>query len=316
VFSDYDAKPPFDRYASYGFRLAKYIGPIAGKLSEPIPINRLRPDVTRGKPVSDEIFEIYRRQYSYDRGPLNAVVEAQEETEFWRKETVVLDAAYGGERFRAHLYLPKNAAPPYQTVVYFPGGDAFYPRSSRDASLSSTDFIIRSGRALLYPVYKGTYERAQPPPAGVQAKRELRIAWSRDLSRSIDYLETRQDIDHARIGFHVVSGDEGVILIAIEPRFKVSVLQANGLGRQPAPEIDPLNFAPRVRVPTLMVNGGYDFESPVETVQRPLFDLLGTPPEHKRHAVLEGGHLPWHRQEVVDQILAWLDRYLGPVRRP
>ncbi len=284
VFSDYDAKPPFDRHATYGFRLAKYIGPVAETLSASIRINTLRRDVGREKPVSDEIFEVYRREYGYDRGPLNAVIEAHEESEFWRKETVMLDAAYGGERFRAYLYLPKNSSPPYQTIVYFPGGDARLPRSSRDASLSSTDFIIRSGRALLYPVYKGTYERAQPPGGGLQAARELRIAWSRDLGRSIDYLETRQDIDHARIGFHFVSGDTGVMLSALEPRLKVSVLQASGLVGQPPPEINPINFAPRVRVPTLMVNGQYDFELPVETSQRPLFDLLGTPPEHKRHA--------------------------------
>jgi eukaryotic-like serine/threonine-protein kinase len=313
VFADYDAKAPFDRHETYGFRLAKYMGPLAETLSASIPINRLRRDVGKKEPVSDEVFEVYRRQYSYDRGPLNAVEEAHEETQLWRKETVALDAAYGGERFRVYLYLPKNASPPYQTVVYFPPGDAFYARPSRDASLSSADFIIRSGRALLYPVYKGTYERALPWSDGVQAGRELRIAWSRDLGRSIDYLETRQDIDLARIGFHFVSGGTGVILSALEPRFKVSVLQASGLVGQPPPEIDPINFAPRVRVPTLMVNGKYDFELPVETSQRPLFDLLGTPPEHKRHAVLEGGHLPWRRQEVVDEILGWLDRYLGPV---
>jgi serine/threonine protein kinase len=323
VFSDYDAKPPFDRHETYGFRLAKYIGPVAETLSASIRINTLRRDVGGEKPVSDEIFEVYRRQYSYDRSPLNAVIEAHEEAESWRRETVVLDAAYGGERFRAYLYLPKNASPPYQTVVYFPGGDAFYERPSRDASLSSTDFIIRSGRALLYPVYKGTYERAQQglnaataiaaPGPGVQAARELRIAWYRDLARSIDYLETRQDIDHARIGFHFVSGGVGVILSALEPRFKVSVLQGSGLWGQPPPEIDPINFAPRVRVPTLMVNGRYDFELPVETAQRPLFDLLGPPSEDKRHLVLEGGHLPWRRQELIDQVLAWLDRYLGPV---
>ena len=316
VFASYYATSPFDRHETYGFRLAKYIGPVAETLSASIPINTLRGDVRRREPVSDEVFEVYRREYSYDSGPLNAVTEAHEETGFWRKETIVLDAAYGGERFRAYLYLPKNASPPYQTIVYFPSGDAFLLRSSRDASLSSTDFIIRSGRALLYPVYKGTYERAQDNGDGVQAVRELAIAWSRDLGRSIDYLETRPDIDHARIGFQFVSGDAGVILSALEPRFKVSVFQASGLPGQPPPEVDPINFAPRIHVPTLMVNGRYDFELPVDTAQRPLFDLLGVPPADKRHVVLEGGHLPWHRQEVIDQVLAWLDRYLGPVRTP
>ena len=74
------------------------------------------------QPVGDDIFAVYRRQYAYDRAPLNAVVEATEETEIWVKHTVVFDAAYGGERMRAYLFLPKNGSPPYQTVIFFPGG--------------------------------------------------------------------------------------------------------------------------------------------------------------------------------------------------
>ena len=59
-----------------------------------------------------------------------------------------------------------------------------------------------------------------------------------------------------------------------------------------------------------MVNGRYDFEIPYESMQRPLFELLGA--EHKRHAVLETGHaLP--PAEIALEILPWLDRYLGPV---
>ena len=77
--------------------------------------------------------------------------------------------------------------------------------------------------------------------------------------------------------------------------------------------MDLINFAPRVHVPTLMVNGRYDFENPVETAQLPLFQMLGTQPGQKRHAVFEGGHVPWRPQEFIKEILAWLDRYLGPV---
>ena len=131
---------------------------------------------------------MYRRQYAYDRTPLNAVVEATEETAIWLRHTVVIDAAYGGERMRAHLFLPKHGSPPYQTVVFFPPGDAFVLPSSRDLSLRWGEFILRSGRAFLYPVYKGTYERATSDKMGSNADRELRIAWSRDLGRAIDYL--------------------------------------------------------------------------------------------------------------------------------
>ena len=41
-----------------------------------------------------------------------------------------------------------------------------------------------------------------------------------------------------------------------------------------------------------MINGRIDFHYPMETPQLPLFQLLGVAPEHKRHAALEGGHIP------------------------
>lgn len=36
-----------------------------------------------------------------------------------------------------------------------------------------------------------------------------------------------------------------------------------------------MNFASRVKVPVLMINGRYDFEIPLETCQQPLFRWLG-----------------------------------------
>ena len=161
-------------------------------------------------------------------------------------------------------------------------------------------------------MYAGTYERARPEAAGTNAERELRIAWSRDFGRALDYLETRTDIDRARLAFYGISAgaDAGVIITALEPRLKASVLQGTGLWQSDAPEIDPANYAPRVRVPTLLLNGRYDFETPYETSQRPLFELLGVRAEDKHHEVLESGHaLP--SADVESLILAWLDRYLG-----
>ena len=103
-----------------------------------------------------------RELYAYDRTPLNAVVEASDETEIGRRDTIAFDAAYGGERLRAYLFLPSHAAAPYQTVVFFPGAGAFQLRSSRDMSLVSPGLILRSGRALVYPIYRGTYEWETP----------------------------------------------------------------------------------------------------------------------------------------------------------
>ena len=46
-------------------------------------------------------------------------------------------------------------------MVAFPGSGGFYERSSETSrEIDRFTFIIRSGRALLYPIYKSTFERA------------------------------------------------------------------------------------------------------------------------------------------------------------
>ena len=107
----------------------------------------------------------------------------------------------------------------------------------------------------------------------------------------------------------------GAIMPALETRLKVSVLVLGCFYLQrPRPEVDLINFAPRVRVPTLMLNGRYDNFCPVETCQLPMFRLLGVPKEHKRLIQFETGHaIP--RNELIKETLNWLDRYLGPVKR-
>jgi len=151
--------------------------------------------------------------------------------------------------------------------------------------------------------------------AGPSEARDRRIAWSRDLGRTIDYLETRSDIDRARLTFYAVGrGAAAVVLTALEPRLKFSVWQGSGvaLWGEIAPETDAINFAPRVHIPTFMLNPRYDLVSPVETSQRPLFDLLGTPPDQKTHTVVEVGRgIPV--EVAAREILPWLDHQLGPV---
>jgi cephalosporin-C deacetylase-like acetyl esterase len=286
----------------------------------PVPVPTR--DYRRETPASDEVFAVYKRMYQYDRTPLRASVDsADHRSEQWRLERVSFAAAYGNDRVPALLYLPKNTRPPYQTVVYFPGANAF--RSSDPVSTTlelEADWflpLVRSGRAVLFPVYKGAYERHV---AGVlelpHVWRDAMIQSSKDIGRGLDYLETRRDIDAGRLGYFGVSmgGAVGPVMTAVEPRFKASILVGAGLyhWRRP-PESEAINFLPRVKVPTLMINGRYDFFFSLKTSQGLMFDLLGTKPADKKHRVFESGHIPTERQEVIKEILDWLDRYLGPV---
>ena len=312
MFHDRDARSPFDRQPEYGIRLVKDIDAVPPAVTDPYE-PRIR-DYSKERPISDDAFAIARGLYRYDPVALDARIESTEETPEWRKETVSFTAAYGGERIRAYLYLPRNARPPFQTVLYFPGGDASFLRSSRDLRLREVNFIIRSGRALLFPIYKGTYERGVQGLSGTNAFRDLTIARVKDMQRSLDYLEARQDVDKAKLGFYGVSmgAFHGVLFTALEDRLKASVLLGTGLTSfQYPPETDPFNFVPRIRVPTLLINGNRDFSYPLETSQKPLFRLLGTREKHL--ASFDGGHIAVRVHGVISVLLDWLDKYLGPV---
>ena len=139
--------------------------------------------------------------------------------------------------------------------------------------------------------------------------------WVKDLSRSIDYLETRSDIASEKLAYFGFSwgGFLGAIIPAIEKRIKTSILVVAGLAFERAlPEVEPIHYLPRVTSPLLMLNGKYDFFFPYETSQLPFFELLGTPKEHKKIFIYEQGHSVPETQ-LTKATLTWLDRYLGPV---
>jgi predicted esterase len=314
MFMDPDAQPPLDRGATYGFRCALYdAAPEAVAFA---PLGLSFHSALTSEPVDDDHFEVMLRAYAYDDTPLNARVESvDDQSPHWHRETISLDAAYGGERFEVHLYFPRNATPPYQAVVYFPSSAAVRLRSSGATDVQYVSFVPRSGRVLVHPVLKGTYER-RVQSSGPQAFRDLLIQRTKDLQRTVDYLLTRDDIEPGALAYFGLSlgATLGPISTAVEDRFAASILVAGGLRDLPrTPEVSPLNFVPRVRVPTLMINGRQDFVAPYEASQVPLFDMLGTPAADKAHKVFETGHVPDNR-DVIRESIDWLDRYLGPVR--
>ena len=69
------------------------------------------------------------------------------------------DAAYNKERMTLYLVLPKIVTPPYQTILYFPHSGVNLRKFDFRTELSLFDFILKSGRAICYPVLKGTFER-------------------------------------------------------------------------------------------------------------------------------------------------------------
>lgn len=73
-----------------------------------------------------------------------------------------------------------------------------------------------------------------------------------------------------RLGYYSLSMGAyfGPIPVALEPRIKVAVFASGGLRFNYAPEIQPANFAPLVKIPVLLVNGRNDFQAPIEAQLR------------------------------------------------
>ena len=316
-----EAASPFARDQARGFRCAKYTSPLPETLTAPLDV-RPAHDPAQDKPVGDDVFRAYRSMYAYDRTALHARVESVDDTSpEWRKERVSFDAAYANDRVVAFLFLPRNAAPPYQTVLFIPGGTAMRERTSENLELRRVDFLLRTGHAVVYPVCQGMYERhLASAPSGPNETRDVFIQRVKDVSRSLDYMETRSDLDRGSLAYYGVSTGAGFgsIVLAVDSRFKTGILQGGGLDLSESHsalpgEIQSINFLPRVKIPILMMNGRDDFLSPLEQSQIPMFRLLGTPANDKRRVVFDSGHsVP--RTELIKEVLAWLGRYLGPVK--
>jgi pimeloyl-ACP methyl ester carboxylesterase len=199
-------------------------------------------------------------------------------------------------------------------VLVFPGAEALAHTTSQQLEQPGPfDFIVRSGRAVVHPVYRGTYERHLNLSRPEKTSRENRIRWAQDVRRALDYVETRPEFDLGKVAYFGTSMGAGFgpIPLALDERFDVALLVGGGLVPIPQePELDAVNFAPRVKVPTLLLSGRYDFFFPYETSQVPLFERLGAPSDQKRHTTANSGHsVP--RREYVREVLGWLDKYFG-----
>jgi eukaryotic-like serine/threonine-protein kinase len=321
VYADPEALSPFDRSPENGIRCVRNVAPLPPNATRPVkPLDR---DFTTYRPASDEVFRAYLSTYAYAKAPLNAKVDGVvHDSRDWRKEKITVNAAYGNERMPAYLFLPKNVRPPYQAVVFFPSARVLdIPTSETLGDTAFFDYIVQSGRAVLYPVYKETYERrARNGLPGASQEIDLTIQRSRDLGRALDYLQTRSDIAGDKLAYLGVSmgAAEGVIYTTLaQDRLKAVVLMDGGYFLGPAPAGgDQADFAPRLKKPVLMVNGRYDFSFSLERSQLPLFRMLGTPTADKQHVVLETPHdVRAQRPAMVSAVLGWLDKYLGRVNQ-
>ena len=257
--------------------------------------------------------------YRYDRRPARARGVRVDETPDWRRERLWIDGA-GGDSLLVYLYLPKRARPPYQTLVNVPSTAAFFFRPVWRGVEGDLAPHLKAGRAVLAPVLDGMIERPWRPPRPLPAPpsvefRDLMVRHATELRMAMDWAGTRPEIDTTRFAYIGLSLGAGsrLGLAAVDDRFRAVVLVGAGIDErvQPTlPEAANFNFAPRIRVPKLVVNGRLDEEHPWATRGLPLWNLLREP---KELVLIDGvGHHP-PIEVRAPAINAFLDRTLGPV---
>jgi serine/threonine protein kinase/formylglycine-generating enzyme required for sulfatase activity len=271
--------------------------------------------------TSETQFRELARVYDYAKTPLDAEIIETIETADWRREKITFNGA-GGKRAIAYLYLPHNATRPLQAVQMVAGSDVEIGITTVPAAAEGwLASVVKSGRALLAVVTEGNSERPWPanytrPSYESVEWRDLIVNRYTDHRRGLDYLETRDDIDRARIGFvgNSLGASQGVILPAIETRIRSVFLLSAGLPgffKVNQPAANPINFAPHVLQPKHVLNGRYDENFPVKSVVEPMIKLF---PDPKELELYDGPHAP-PMEVLVPAINNFFDKTLGPVRR-
>jgi predicted esterase len=309
---------PFDRSEGNGFRCAKTeIDLNKSTLGRSVDIEFR--NYANHKPIERSKFDQLLKFYEYDKIAITARVNRMFDSSNYSIEKVYLNSvkANADEQI-LYLFLPKNGTAPYKTIFYWPGASVIQRKSfnhTRESYFFS--FLLKNGYAVIFPVFTGTLEKRStittPNQNQSVAYRSFAIDLIYEVRRSLDYLDSRNDIDHSGYGFLGFSwgGAMAPIVLSIEDRFKVAALLTTGLRMQSAlEEVDPVNFLPHVKTPTLIINGKFDAVFPYDHSQKYFYNLLGTPVSEKKLILLDCGHLPI-RSEVIKETLPWFENYLN-----
>ena len=163
-------------------------------------------DYAKERPTYEQIFLVYKGLFAYDRTPLEAKVETAEDSPDWRMERVRFGMRLR-QRASPGVSLPSQKQPatvPNHSFTFLTPVPLSLERAGTWRWLY-LDFLIKSGRALMFPIYKGVLERYLTVEEGGNAEHKFEVADYKDMARAIDYLQTRTDIAHDKLVYYGVS---------------------------------------------------------------------------------------------------------------
>ena len=323
-FNDYYGQNVLDRSISNGMRLAKNLESTATFDKDPTGVVSIATrDFLNEEKISDDVFEIFKEQFDYPQKPLNANTSLSEWTSgSYQAERFEISSPYEeGGILPGYIFYDSAHPKPLKPILFFPGSNAIHLTNMDYAIkryLNRFDYLMAEGYAVVLPIYLSTYEREDELksdyPNTSESYKEHVIKWGKEYKRTIDYIESREDMEVSNLSYFGVSwgGYMANILLAIDGRVQSATLYVAGLCFQKAKkEVESYHYTSRITMPVLMLNGEFDQFFPLETSQIPMFKLLGTPEEDKKHYVSETGHFV-PRDILIKEHLGWLKKYQKP----
>jgi DNA-binding winged helix-turn-helix (wHTH) protein len=316
---------PAERAADQGFRLALYDDSVVAE----------RPMMAGAVPavpdVSASAFDEFRQKFHYPAGSvIPAMVErgSSEVEREWLRERYTIDSEELAEPLPVLVFRPRHSARPLQPVIFLPPGDSYagsFPSSDIDITRYDIDFVVRSGRALVWPIIVGTHERLRrrEPPAFEELTRrwlENKRIRRAEVGAVIDFLQLSDDFDGDKVSLLAASFGATYVsphILATEPRIRTAVMMSATLASVDTamfPDlVNPNSYWPKVDLPVLLLNGRYDISTHLIESRDLLLRSIGTSGADKRGIIYDSSHWPLPPHRVEKDVTDWLDSHLGPV---
>jgi dienelactone hydrolase len=268
------------------------------------------------------------------------------------------------ERVPAYLFLPQPLRPDKRRAGIFAhhqhagqfhlgksevAGLAGNPEQAYALELARRGYVVLAPDAMCFEErspHKGSLDTPAHPDEGRSFERfeftrrllhgsclQTKMVW--DMQRGLDYLESRPDVDPARLGCigHSLGGQQALFLAALDERVRAAVSSC-GFASMRAVLREGINHNFGAYVPGwlehgdvgellaevaprafLALNGATDRIFPVDGVHqsfevaRPAYATAGCP-ERLDLGIYPGGH--GFTDEMRSRAYAWLDRWLAP----
>jgi len=319
-FNDYHAISPFDRSIGNGFRVVQSPHSSELELLDNLVVDFIERDILLENNVSDDVFSIYRGQFSYDQYDLNPIIDSIFDYENYIAYRFQLTPAYkNNEPLHGYVVYSNKNKSKLKPIIQFPSAWAIGSNSDNwiiEATITNYNYLLAEGYAIVCPVYYSTYNRNKILKTWWANEsddyKNTIIKIGKDYKRSIDFIVSRNNFDFENLTYMGYSWGSIMsnILLAIDDRVKSAFICAGGLQVQKSkPEIDPALFTRRISIPVMHITGKNDGIFDYENSQIPMQKLLGTPPENQEMIVLEGvGHII-PKDIIIENHLRWLERY-------